>query len=259
MSPIDARRLARLCVPLLLAALAPGAAAETVRVAVAANFADALERLRPAFERDSGHELRASSASTGTLYAQIRRGAPFDVFLAADRERPERLVDEGFADPSSAFVYARGRLVLWSADGALVDGTPAVLHRATFRHLAVANPKTAPYGAAALDVLRELGLADELAGRLVQGENVAQAWHFVASGNAELAFVALSQVLAQDPDERGSRWLVPESLHRPIEQVAVVLKDAAERPAVRAFAAFLRSPEARRVIAGLGYAVDPAP
>jgi molybdate transport system substrate-binding protein len=233
--------------------IAPAAAAESVSVAVAANFADALKRLQPAFERESGHTLRISSASTGTLYAQIVRGAPFDVFLAADRRRPELLIEAGLAEASSAFIYARGRLVLWSPDSHLIDGTADVLRTDAFEHLALANPRTAPYGAAAVQVLGNLGLDQALARRLVLGENISQAWHFVASGNAELGFVALSQPLAAGRFRDGSHWLVPPALYDPVEQMAVLVSSARNVPAARALMQFLQTDGALRVLMELGY------
>lgn len=237
-----------------LLAAAPLSVADTVSVAVAANFADALRQLQPAFQEESGHTLRISSASTGILYAQIRHGAPYDVFLAADRERPELLVEAGLAEASSAFVYARGRLVLWSAYPERVDSRGEVLRRGDFDHLALANPRTAPYGMAAMQVLERLGLAQALADRLVTGESLAQAWHFVVSGNAELAFVALSQPLAAGRLADGSHWLVPQNLHEPIEQMAVLLTRAQKKPAARALMEFLQSEAAIAKINELGYA-----
>ena len=244
----------RLCTLVFLLIVAPLAAADTVSVAVAANFADALRQLEPRFEQESGHELRISSASTGILYAQILHGAPYDVFLAADRERPERLIEAGRAESSSAFVYARGRLVLWSPWPGLVDNGPETLRGGGFEHLALANPRTAPYGAAAMLVLERLGLAQALRGRLVTGESVAQAWHFVVSGNAELGFVSLSQPIAAGRLAGGSYWIVPEELYAPLEQMAVLLGPGEEKPAARAFMAFLRSGEAVARIEALGYA-----
>lgn len=240
-----------------LASLAPAAFADTVSVAVASNFANPLKQLQPLFEQQSDHRLRISSASTGTLYAQIRNGAPYDVFLSADRARPERLIAEGLAEESSAFVYARGRLILWSPDPDLVDGHGAVLRSGDFEHLALANPRTAPYGAAAMQVLRELGLAQSLAGRIVQGENIAQTWQFVATRNAELGFVALSQPIAANLETSGSRWLVPQSMYDPIEQMAVLLAAAHDEPAAREFMQFLQSSKAVRKIRQLGYDAGP--
>ncbi len=242
-----------------LLAAATGAAADTVGVAVAANFAPALKALQPLFEQESGHTLRISSASTGILYAQIRHGAPFDVFLAADRERPERLIDAGLAEASSAFIYARGRLVLWSPRPGLANDGVEVLRSGNFEHLALANPRTAPYGAAALQVLERLGLAEALSGRLVMGESIAQTWHFVVSGNAELGFVALSQPVAAGRLADGSHWLVPQELYSPIEQMAVLPGSARSVPAARAFMRFLQSAPARAKLEALGYAVDPGP
>lgn len=244
----------RLCTLVCLLAAAPLAGADTVSVAVAANFADALRQLEPRFEQASGHELRISSASTGILYAQILHGAPYDVFLAADRARPERLIEAGLAEASSAFVYARGRLVLWSARPDLVDSGPETLRSDAFEHLALANPRTAPYGAAAMQVLERLGLAQALAGRLVTGESVAQAWHFVVSGNAELGFVALSQPIAAGRLAGGSYWIVPAELYAPLEQMAVLLGRGAEKGAARAFIAFLGSDQGVATIEALGYA-----
>ena len=244
----------RLCTIVCLLAAAPLAAADTVSVAVAANFADALRQLRPGFEQESGHELRISSASTGILYAQILHGAPYDLFLAADRERPERLIAAGLAESSSAFVYARGRLVLWSTQPGLVDGEGKALRSGAFEHLALANPRTAPYGTAAMQVLERLGLTRALAGRLVTGESVAQAWHFVVSGNAELGFVALSQPIAAGRLAEGSYWIVPEELYAPIEQVAVLLGPGRDKPAARALMKFLQSEYAITRLEELGYA-----
>lgn len=244
----------RLCTLVCLLAVATGAAAETVSVAVAANFAPALKALQPVFEQQSGHTLRISSASTGILYSQIRHGAPFDVFLAADRERPERLIEAGLADPSSAFIYARGRLVLWSPRPSLVGEGGEVLRTGDFEHLAIANPRTAPYGAAAMQVLEELGLAEALSGRLVTGESVAQAWHFVVSGNAELGFVALSEPIAAGRLAEGSYWLVPQDLYAPIEQMAVLVGRAPEKPAAHALLQFLQSEPAIAKLEVLGYA-----
>lgn len=237
-----------------LLAAATGAAAGTVSVAVAANFAPALRALQPVFEQQSGHTLRISSASTGILYAQIRHGAPFDVLLSADRARPERLIEAGLADASSAFIYARGRLVLWSPRSGLVDDEGKVLRTGDFEHLALANPRSAPYGAAAMQVLERLGLAEALTGRLVMGESVAQAWHFVVSENAELGFVALSQPVAAGRLNGGSYWLVPQELYAPIEQMAVLLGSGGEKPAARAFIQFLQSAPAIAKLEALGYA-----
>lgn len=223
--------------------------AGSVRVAVAANFQPVVDRLAPAFDRASGHRLVVTGGSTGKLAAQIEQGAPFDVFLAADAARPLRLEQQGLAVAGSRFTYARGRLVLWSATPGQKLG-PETLRRAAFAHLAIADPVAAPYGAAAVDVLVELGLYSRLAPKLVRGESIGQTYAFVASGAAELGFVALSQVM---DDGKGSRWIVPAALHAPVDQQAVLLARAADGEAARAFLAFLRAPEARRVIQSFGY------
>lgn len=261
------RRLGRRPVPgpaaaLLLALslavpLADSAAADDAVVAVAANFAEVAERLEARFERDSGHSLTLVVGSTGKLYAQIANGAPFDAFLAADRERPERLEREGLAVAGSRFTYATGRLTLWSRDPGALDGDPAAaLGRRDLGLLAIANPALAPYGEAARQTLRSLGLWESVEGELVLGETVGQAYALVASGNAELGFVALSYVLSPRNRIRGSRWDVPPGLHAPIRQDAVLLARAAGNPAALGFLEFLRGERAGAVIAAYGYAVE---
>lgn len=230
--------------------VAAGAAAAELHLAAASNFAPVLERLGPRFEALSGHRLVVSYGSSGTLYAQIRNGAPFAVLLSADAERPRRLEEQGLAVPGSRFVYARGRLVLWSPAAVPLDGGGAALGRGGFRHLAIANPRTAPYGAAARQVLERLGHWDAVQDRLVQGENIAQTWQFVASGNAELGFVSRSQLGAE---AEGLVWEVPPELYDPIEQQAVLLERGRVNPAATAFLAFLQSAEARDVIRASGY------
>lgn len=230
----------------------PAAAADTtVRVAVAANFTATMKQIATAFTRDTGNKVLLSFGSTGSLYAQIRNGAPYDVFLAADARRPQLLEQAGLAVPGSRFSYAIGRLVLWSARPDLIDARGEVLERGDFARLAIANPRTAPYGAAAKQVLEQLGLWARLQPRIVRGENIAQTHQFVASGSAELGFVALSQV-AQTPG--GSRWVVPEKLYTPIHQQAVLLKRSADQPPARALMAYLKGPAAQRIIHDFGYA-----
>jgi molybdate transport system substrate-binding protein len=218
---------------------------------VAANFAEVVEELRPGFEA-SGHALRVTSGSTGMLYAQIRQGAPFDVFLAADSHRPTLLEQARVAVTGSRFTYARGRLTLWSSDRARRVTGPAVLAAGDYRRLAIANPQLAPYGAATLQVLAALGLEEAVAGRIVMGENVGQAYALVATGNAELGFVARSQ-LAGRPGTPGDRWPVRSELHDPIAQDAVLLIRAADNAAAREFLEFLRGPVARGAIRRHGY------
>ncbi|OZI28623.1 molybdate ABC transporter substrate-binding protein [Bordetella genomosp. 7] len=236
-------------------ALSAGAPAAEVQVAVAANFTAPMQALSQAFERDTGHRAVAAYGATGQFYAQIRHGAPFEVFLAADQERPARLEAEGLIVPGSRFTYAVGSLVLWSAQPDLVDDRGAVLAQNGFRHLAIANPKAAPYGVAAMQVLHNLGLVPAVASRIVEGQSIAQAYQFVASGNAELGFLALSQVYKDGKLTAGSAWIVPPSLHEPIRQDAVILARGASNPAARAFVDFLKSPRAAEVIRSFGYEV----
>ena len=226
-------------------------AADEIRVAVASNFANAAEALVHRFEANSEHQVTLVFGSTGKHYAQIRNGAPFEAFFAADEQHPEMLESNGLAILGSRFTYAIGRLVLWSPEADYVDTRGQVLELGDFRHLAIANPKLAPYGLAAQQVLESRGLWWDLDQRLVRGENIGQAFQFVKSGNAELAFVALSQLTTPERQvETGSRWLVPEQLHSPIRQQAVLLEDSA---ATRAFSEFVRSEEARAIIRSFGY------
>ncbi|MFO1217826.1 MAG: molybdate ABC transporter substrate-binding protein [Burkholderiaceae bacterium] len=234
------------------------AAAADVQVAVAANFAGPLQRIAEAFGAATGHRLVVSSGATGKFYTQIVSGAPFEVLLAADDETPARLVAEGHAVAGTAFTYAIGRLVLWSAQPGLVDAQGAVLASDAIRHIAIANPKVAPYGAAAMQVLRSRGLAQALAPRLVTAESIAQAFQFVATGNAEIGFVALSQAAAPGKPAAGSWWLVPQNLHDELEQGAVLLRAGAGNPAARSLLAFLKSDAALQLIREHGYGV-PAP
>ncbi|MDX9874858.1 MAG: molybdate ABC transporter substrate-binding protein [Spongiibacteraceae bacterium] len=245
-----------LCCLLLTGLTYPLAAAE-VRVAAAANFATALRELTPLFEVQTGHRVVLSLGATGLLYAQISHGAPYDVFLAADATTPRQLIDAGRAVPESYFIYARGRLVLWSRQADYVDGDGQVLSHGTFSRLAVANPQTAPYGAAAYETMTALGVLNKLRGKLITGENIAQTLQFVHSGNVPLGFVGLAQVRALPPAERGSHWLVPASYHQPIRQAAVLLNTARERTAAESFLAFLRSPEAAQMLERLGYEPEP--
>lgn len=246
--PARAPLLAAIAAAALVAGDLPAAAA-TVRVAVAANFQPALDELAPLFTAAAGHEIVASAGSSGKLAAQVEQGAPFDVLLSADAERPRQLVERGLAVRGSRFTYARGRLVLWSSQPGLSLG-PETLREGDFRHLAVANHETAPYGAAALEVLHRLDVYRRVSRRLVRGESVGQAFAFVASGAAELGLVALSQVAAR---RGGSSWIVPARMHSPIEQQAVLLEAAAEPEAARALLRWLAGPQARAVMERHGY------
>ncbi len=236
-------------IPCFIMAL-PFAHADTLRVAVASNFADTLRALAGTFEQQTGHTLQVLPGSTGKHYAQIRNGAPFDIFLAADVRRPALLEKAGVGVPATRFTYALGQLVLWSASPNKVDARGDVLLQSDFKRLAIANPALAPYGRAARDVLEARGLWVSLQAKIVRGENIAQTFQFIQTGNAELGFVAWSQLLRHDGTAEGSWWSIPQSLYRPIEQQALQIKDT---PAARAFMNFLQSPEARADIKAHGY------
>jgi molybdate transport system substrate-binding protein len=246
------RLIAALALCTLAAAAGRPARAADVSVAVAANFTAPLDKLAAAFEKVSGHHLVISSGSSGKLYVQITAGAPFEVMLSADAERPLRLEKEGAAVAGTRFTYAVGKLVLWSTDPGLVDPAGAVLAGGRFRHLAIPNPELAPYGAAARQVLQGLDLWEKLTPRIVQGEDIGQTYQFVATGSAELGFVALSQVRAAGKPQ-GSLWIVPAERYRPIEQQAVLLTRGRDDPAARAFLDYLRSAPARALIQEFGY------
>lgn len=239
--------------------VAPAAQAERIHVAVAANFTAPAQALARIFAQETGNRAELSFGATGAFYAQIRQGAPFDVLLAADAERPKKLEAEGAIQPGSRFTYAIGKLALWSARPGVVDDQGAVLQHGTFRRLAIANPKLAPYGAAAEETLAKLGLKQRLQSRLVLGESIGQTFNFVATGNAELGFVALSQVLAGQKDRPGSFWIVPAGDYAPIVQDAVILKRAQHNRAAQAWVALLRSPGGQTLIRRYGYAVPAAP
>jgi molybdate transport system substrate-binding protein len=234
--------------------IAPGADAEEVQVAVAANFIPTFKEIAAEFEKTSKHTVQINAGSSGKFYAQIKNGAPFEVFLSADDERPKLLEDEGLGVKGSRFTYAVGRLVLWSQDPALVTGEDT-LRNGTFKHLAIANPKTAPYGAAAMQAMMKLGVWDSLQPRIVMGENLGQTSGFLESGNAELGFLAMSQVLDAKLKGKGSRWDVPESLHEPIQQDAVLLTKGQGNQAAKALMEFMHSPQARSLIERYGYQV----
>jgi molybdate transport system substrate-binding protein len=228
------------------------ARADSTRIAVAANFADAAQDIAQAFAAESGHHAELSTGSTGLLYTQIRQGAPFDAFLAADQARPDRAVREGLALPGSRFTYATGRLALYTRRNGVQLG-PDTLRTGRFDRLAIANPATAPYGIAATEVMQNLGVDELLAGRIVRGTSIAQAYQFVFTGNAEFGFVAWSQVKHLTA---GSRWLVPAALHHPIAQDAVLLTGGADNVAAAQFLTFLKGPAAARIMADYGYGTD---
>jgi molybdate transport system substrate-binding protein len=229
------------------------ACADEVPVAVAANFAAPLKQLAADFEKDTGHKLVAAFGSTGKFYTQIKSGAPFEVLLAADDETPARLEKEGDGVAGSRFTYAVGRLVLWSRQAGYVDDQGNVLRKNAFGHLALPNPKLAPYGAAALELLKALGVHDAVQPKLVVAENLTQVQQFVATGNAELGFVALSQVLKEGKIAEGSGWIVPQKFYTPIRQDAVLLAKGKGKPAAEALLAYLKGDKARAAIRGYGY------
>lgn len=237
----------------LLCCLPVATHAETVQVAVAANFTAPMQQIAAAFEQDTGHKAVLSFGATGKFYSQIRNGAPFEVLLAADDETPARMEREGMAVANTRFTYAIGRLVLWSAKSGFVDNQGDVLNKGGFSHLALANPRLAPYGAAAMEVMTGLGLADRLQARFVMGENIAQTYQFVHSGNAELGFVALSQVYQDGKLRGGSAWIVPARLHPLIRQDAALLQKGKGNAAAGALLKYLGGDKARAIIRAYGY------
>ena len=224
--------------------------AETIHIAVAANFREPAMEIATRFEHVNDQKLILSYGSTGKIYAQIKHGAPYDIFFAADTRRPRLLEEEGLAVAGSRFTYAQGRLVLWSPQNDFVDKEGAVLQMGEFNRLAIANPDLAPYGRAAKEVLQAKGLWKKLSPRIVRGENIGQTFHFIKSGNAELGFIAYSQIIQMSQPVAGSFWLVPQKLYRPIQQQAVLLKDTRT---TRDFFDFVRGPEAKAIIQAYGY------
>ena len=239
----------------VLLSAAPARAAEVV-AAVAANFGPAMARIEPGFESATGHNLTLVLGSSGKFLQQIQQGAPFDVLLSADVERPELLAKSGLGVPASRFTYAIGRLTLWSPDAKAFGDGEAYLKAGAFRHLAIANPAVAPYGAAARRVLEQLGLWPGLQHKIVRAEDIGQVYAMAGSGAAEAAFVAYSAVLAGN--KPGSQWLVPQNLHPPLKQDAILITRAQNKPAAKALLDYLKTPAAREVIAALGYDL-PAP
>ena len=230
------------------------AQAEEFEVAVAANFSDPMQEIAAGFEKESGHRVKLIFGATGMLYAEIKNGAPFDVLIAADSETPKKLVRQGEAIAESEFTYAIGKLVLWSPKPKLVDGEGKVLTAGAFEHLAICNPKLAPYGAASEEAMRALGVYETLKPKIVEGQNVTQAYQFVASGAAELGFVALSQVFRSGKLQgSGSAWIVPANLYSPIRQDAVILNKGKGKPGPAELMEYLRSEAARTIIRSYGY------
>lgn len=237
---------------LLLTSFSQAFAAE-VKVAVAANFTEPMKAIAIGFEKTSGHTASLSSGATGKFYAQIKNGAPFDILLAADSDTPARLEQEQAAVAGSRFTYAIGKLALWSAKSGVVDAKGEILRQQNFRHLSIASPKLAPYGAAAVETMTQLGLLNALTPKFVQGENIGQAYQFVATGNAEIGFVALSQIYKDGKVQSGSAWIVPALLYRPIRQDAVLLIHGKDNSAAQALMSYLKSDAARKIIKSYGY------
>lgn len=251
MNKIARQWLIGLCLALGVVANAQSA---DVKVAVASNFTAPMKVLAQAFEKDTGHRLALSFGATGQFYAQIRNGAPFDVLLAADDETPAKLGAERYAIAGTQFTYATGRLVLWSKDPRLVDARGEILRTGRFDRIAIANPKLAPYGAAAVEVINRLGLSTLLGPKFVEAANIGQAFQFVASGNAALGFVALSQVSENGVIREGSAWIVPAEMHPPIRQDAILLNAGRQNTAARALLDYLRSEKAQATLRSFGYA-----
>ncbi len=243
-------QMAGVCVALMFCG---AASAGTVQVAVAANFSEPMKTIAAAFARDTGHKVSTSSGATGKLYAQIKNAAPFDVFLSADEATPAQLERDGIAVAGTRFTYAVGRLALWSASADLVDAKGEVLKSGNFNKIALASPKAAPYGAAAIETLNRLELLSALQPRFVMGESIGQAFSFVATGNAALGFVALSQVTQAGQLTSGSVWLVPATLHHPLRQDAVLLSRAQRNEAAVAFLSYLKTAPIQTVIRSYGY------
>ncbi|WP_081535580.1 molybdate ABC transporter substrate-binding protein [Rhodovulum sp. P5] len=239
-----------LAVLALSVGLAGPVRADDTIIAVAANFTAAAKEIGTAFETATGHHVTYSFGSTGQLYTQITQGAPFEAFLAADTARPEKAEAAGLGVPGTRFTYATGKIVLWSADPDLINADGDILHSDALTHVAIANPVTAPYGAAAVEAMQALGVYEALQRRIVQGKTILQTYQFAATGNADVGFVALSQVAM---DDAGSRWGVPDDLYAPIRQDAILLQKGADSAAAAAYLDFLKSPEAARIIERFGY------
>jgi len=249
--PVKTIQYAVILLCLLLAA--PISQAADTLVAVASNFTKPMTEIAGAFAKATGHTAKLSFGSSGKFTAQIENGAPFEVFLSADEKNPQKLEQAGRAVSGSRFTYALGTLVLWSATPGLVDDQGQILGKGGFKHLALADPKLAPYGAAAVEVMQNMGVYDKLQPLFVQGENIAQTHQFISTGNAELGFVALSQVINNGKIDGGSGWIVPDDRHAPIRQDAVLLKTGAVNPAAASLLQFLQSPEAVAIIRKYGY------
>ena len=243
----------QLVVAMALWAISSAASAADVSVAVASNFTVPMQKIAQAFEQDTGHKALLAFGATGGFYAQIKNGAPFQVLLAADKETPARLEKEGLAVAGARFTYAIGKLVLWSKQAGLVDDKGDVLRKGSFDKLAIASPKLAPYGTAAMQALTKLGLLAQLQPKFVEGSNIGQTYQFVASENAVLGFVALSQVYAEGRLSHGSAWIVPAIFYAPIQQDAVLLNSGKNNAAATALLNYLKTEKAQAIIRAHGY------
>ncbi|EIC23185.1 molybdate ABC transporter substrate-binding protein [Thiorhodovibrio frisius] len=242
----------------LFTGLTPLAAnADEAQIAVAANFTAPMKAIIASFEEDTDHTVKASYGSTGKLYAQIKNGAPFEALLAADQKRPKLLEEEDkLGVPGTRFTYAIGTLVLWSADADKVEDGPALLKSGDFNKLSIANPKLAPYGEASIETLEALDLKDTIEPKFVMGENIAQTYQFVDTGNADIGFVALSQVMEGGKIIKGSGWVVPSEMHAPIRQDALILESGKDNPAVTELFSYLKGEKAKAIIHDFGYETD---
>lgn len=250
---MQATIISRTVITLALLLFGQASWSATVLVAVAANFSKPMTEIVSQFEKATGHSAKLSFGSSGKFVSQLENGGPFEVLLSADEKGPEKLEQAGLTVPNSRFVYALGKLVLWSATPNFVDDKGKILMTSNFKHLALADPKVAPYGAAAIDVLKKMKLFEKLQPMFVQGENIAQTYQFISTANAELGFLALSQVIKNGKIVGGSSWIIPDNLHAPIRQGAVLMKIGAENPAARALIDYLKSIPALAIIKKHGY------
>ena len=250
---MQATIISRTVITLVLLLFGQASWSATVLVAVAANFSKPMAEIVSQFEKATGHSVKLSFGSSGKFVSQLENGGPFEVLLSADEKGPEKLEQAGLTVPNTRFVYALGKLVLWSSKPNFVDDKGKILMTSNFKHLALADPKVAPYGAAAIDVLKKMKLLEKLQPLFVQGENIAQTYQFISTANAELGFLALSQVIENGKIVGGSSWIIPDNLHAPIRQGAVLMKIGAENPAARALIDYLKSIPALAIINKYGY------
>lgn len=241
---------------LLLAFISPLSSAGQLSVAVAGNFYKPLQVISAQYQALTGDKILLSVGATGQLYAQLINGAPFEILLAADRASPSKLVEQGLAVKGSQFTYAKGKLLLWSSDPSLVDDAGEILRSPQIVHLAIANPKTAPYGAAAIDVLKNLGVYQQLKDKIVEGQSVGQSFQQISSGVVSLGIIALSQLVVDNKIASGSGWVIPTTLYQPIEQDAVLLIKGTTNPIAKDFLRYLQTPECKEIIRSFGYEVE---